>query len=117
MRKEKAKKHFLGQSGHEKLNCSQAVIKAFHDAFDAPAQAVDAFAACGGGNAPQGRCGAYHAAHYLISQTDSSRAAKLEQEFLNAAGALTCSEIRRKRKITCLGCVEIAADFLEGGRE
>jgi len=117
MRKEKAKNHYLGAEGHAKLNCAQSVIKAFHDVFDSPAHEVDSFAAFGGGCAPEGRCGAYHAALHLVSKKDPQQIVKLEREFFNAAGSLTCKEIRGKRKLTCLGCVEKAADLLDGGRK
>ena len=66
MRKEKARKHFLGKDGHAKLNCAQAVIKAYHDLFNVPAGEVDAFAGSGGGKAPEGKCGAYYAACHLV---------------------------------------------------
>jgi hypothetical protein len=115
MRKEKAKLHYSGKEGHKKLNCAQAVIAAFHDEFDAPAEAVDAFASLGGGRSPEGRCGALHAAHYLISKKDPSKTVQLEQEFLEAAGSLKCKEIRSKRKLTCLECVETAAEYLQRG--
>jgi hypothetical protein len=117
MRKEKAKLHYSGKEGHKKLNCAQAIIAAFHDVFDIPAQDVDSFASLGGGRSPEGRCGALHAAHYLISKKDPSKIVQLEQEFLEAAGSLKCKEIRGMRKLTCLGCVETAADILQGARE
>jgi hypothetical protein len=114
MRKEKAKHHYSGKEGHKKLNCAQAVIAAFHDEFDVPVQEVDSFASLGGGRSPEGRCGALHAAHYLISKKDPSKIIPLEQVFLEAAGSLKCKEIRGMRKLSCLGCVETAVEFLQG---
>jgi hypothetical protein len=116
MRKEKAKQHFLGQKGHVKLNCAQAVIKAYHDVFSASQQDVDSFAAYGAGRAPGGSCGAYYAAQYLILKKDPQQGVILEREFSSAAGSLKCKDIRSLRKLTCLGCVEKAAELLEGGR-
>ena len=113
MSKEKARAHFLGQHGQRKLNCAQSVIQAFRDAFDVPAQEVDVFAAFGGGKAPEGRCGAYQAAHHLVSEKNPLKATELEQEFLAAAGSLNCKQIRSTRKLSCLGCVEKAAELLE----
>jgi hypothetical protein len=112
MRRQKARKHFLGQDGHAKLNCGQAVIKAYHDVFDAPAAEVDLFAGYGGGKAPEGRCGAYHAAHHLLSKKAPHKVQECQQEFREAAGALTCKDIRQGRKLSCLGCVEKAAEIL-----
>jgi hypothetical protein len=116
MRKEKARKHFLGQDGHVKLNCAQSVINAYHDVFGAPQQDVDSFAAYGGGKAPEGNCGAFYAALYLASKKYPQQGSVLESEFCSAAGSLKCKDIRSKRKLTCLGCVEKAAELLEGGR-
>ncbi len=116
MRKIKAKNHFLGKDGHVKLNCAQSVIKAYHDLFNASAQEIDLFAGLGGGKAPEGRCGAYYAAWHLSSKEKRLKINQLEQDFVNTAGSIKCKEIRSQRKLSCLGCVEKAADFLEGGQ-
>ncbi len=114
MRKEEARDHYLGREGRKKLNCAQAIIKACHGLFGGAAPDVDAFASCGGGRAPEGLCGAYYAARYLIDEKDPALAARLEREFAAAAGSLKCKEIRALRRLTCLGCVEKAADILDG---
>ncbi|MCK9572038.1 MAG: C-GCAxxG-C-C family protein [Candidatus Omnitrophica bacterium] len=114
MRKEKAKNHFLGKDGHVKLNCAQSVIKAYHDHFGVPAEEVDRFAGFGGGKAPEGRCGAYYAALYLSAKKNQIKIDRLNEDFVRAAGSIKCKEIRSQRKLSCLGCVEKAADFLEG---
>ncbi|MFA6217830.1 MAG: C-GCAxxG-C-C family (seleno)protein [Candidatus Omnitrophota bacterium] len=116
MRKENAKNYFLGKDGHVKLNCAQSVIKAYHEVFNTPAQEVDTFAGFGSGRAPQGRCGAYHAAWHLALKKGSCKIDQFEQDFVNAAGSLKCKEIRSLRKLSCLGCVEKAADLLEGAK-
>jgi hypothetical protein len=117
MRKEKARNHFLGKNGHVKLNCAQSVIKAYHDNFDIPTEEIERFVNCGGGKAPGGKCGAYYAAWYLSSKKNHLKINQLEQYFINAAGSLKCKEIRSQRQLSCLGCVEKVADFLEGGQE
>jgi len=114
MRKIKAKNHFLGKDGHAKLNCAQSVIKAYHDLFNVSAQEVDAFAGLGGGKAPEGKCGAYYAACQLALKNNPLKISQFEQDFINAAGSLKCKEIRSKRKLSCLGCIEKAAELLEG---
>ncbi|MDD5130892.1 MAG: C-GCAxxG-C-C family (seleno)protein [Candidatus Omnitrophica bacterium] len=116
MRKIKAKNHFLGKDGYVKLNCAQSVIKAYHDLFNASAQEVDAFVGLGGGKAPEGKCGAYYAAWQLASKNNSLKINRFERDFINAAGSLKCKEIRKQRKLSCLGCVEKAAELLEGGQ-
>jgi hypothetical protein len=116
MRKIKAKNHFLGKDGHAKLNCAQSVIKACHDLFCASVQDVDAFSAFGGGKAPEGKCGAFYAACQLALKNNSFKLNQFEQDFINAAGSLKCSEIRKQRRLSCLGCVEKATELLEGGQ-
>ena len=116
MRKIKAKNHFLGKDGHVKLNCAQSVIKAYHDLFNTSAQEVDVFAGLGGGKAPEGKCGAYYAVWQLVLKNNPLKINQLEQDFINAAGSLKCKEIRKQRKLSCLGCVEKAADLLERGQ-
>jgi hypothetical protein len=113
MRKEKARKHFLGLDGHRRLNCAQAVIKAYHDVFGLQEDEVDGFAGFGGGRAPEGNCGAYQAAHYLLSKKHPDVIDKLAKEFIAAAGSLKCKEVRSLRRLSCLGCVEKAVDLLK----
>ncbi|HNW39762.1 MAG TPA: C-GCAxxG-C-C family (seleno)protein [Candidatus Omnitrophota bacterium] len=116
MRKEKAVNYFLGKNGQAKLNCAQSVIKAYHDKFNISIEEIDRFANLGSGKAPAGRCGAYYAAWYLSSKKNDLKLDQLEKGFINAAGSLKCKEIRSQRKLSCLGCVEKAADLLEGGQ-
>jgi len=116
MRKVKAKNYFLGAGGHEKLNCAQSVIKAFHDLFHASVQEAEAFVAFGGGKAPGGKCGAYYAAWQLTLKNNPLKINQLEQDFIKVAGSLKCKEIRNQRKLSCLGCVEKAAELLEEGQ-
>ena len=113
MRKQTAKNHFLGQVGCSKLNCGQSIIKAYHDKFAVSADAVERFAAFAAGQAPQGECGAYYAARYLLSKAHHHKIAPLAADFMKLAGSLKCKEIRRQHKLTCLGCVEKAAELLE----
>jgi hypothetical protein len=116
MRKIKAKNHFLGKDGHVKLNCAQSVIKAYHDLFKTPEQEVNVFAGSGGGKAPEGQCGAYYAAWHLAFKNNPLKINQFEQDFINAAGSLKCKQIRNQGKLSCLGCIEKAADLLEGGQ-
>ncbi len=115
MRKEKAKNYYLGKSGEGKFNCAQSVMKAYFDLFNIPEREIDACAAFSAGRAPEGRCGAYHAACHLVAKKNPARLASFEREFLSAAGSLECQQIRAKKKLSCLGCVEKAAELLDGG--
>ncbi|MBU0672129.1 MAG: hypothetical protein KJ732_03775 [Candidatus Margulisbacteria bacterium] len=63
----KAKKHFLGKEGHEKLNCAAAIIKAFTE-LDPKAKDL----ICkGGGKSPNDECGALCAAREIIKKQRS----------------------------------------------
>ncbi len=108
---EAARNNFLGKSG-VRYNCAQAVIKAYADLSGLPGGSVEAHAGSGGGNAPQGYCGALHAALCVIAVKDGGKAQKCKDFFLRHSGALTCREIKSGGKVSCLSCVEKAAEFL-----
>ena len=87
-------------------NCAQAVA----DGAGNKALAFE-MASCGGGKAPQGRCGALHAALCL---TDPTKHDALIAEFVKAAGAETCREIKGSEKpYPCAECVKTAAELAE----
>ena len=110
---EKAKKHYLGKDGHARLNCAQSVLVAFKEHFGIDEKTIAKYLSYGGGNAPEGRCGAYCAARHIIEQKQPDKLREFETFFLNAAGSLKCKEIRQGRKLSCVGCVEKAAEFVE----
>ena len=113
MSQEKAKEYFLGQNGQTKLNCAQSVVKACAGGLGVSEEEISLYAGCGGGKAPEGVCGAYYAAYSLLSKKRPQQISLLKETFSAAAGSLTCKEIRAHKKLTCLGCVEKAADFLQ----
>lgn len=115
MTKEKATNYFLGRDGHKKLNCSQSVITAFRDSFNVEDAELNKFSSYGGGRAPEGFCGAYYAAHSLLSKKGVDGIRKLEREFLSSAGSLKCKEIRSLNRLSCLGCVQKVSEVIEGG--
>ncbi|MFH1347950.1 MAG: hypothetical protein ABIH22_04590 [Candidatus Margulisiibacteriota bacterium] len=104
----KAKKHFLGKDGHERLNCADAILKAFTELDSTAKEAL-----CkGGGRSPNGECGALCAAKYILKKHDPEKVAELESFFVDLAGSKKCDEIRGLKKLSCLGCVEKAAEYL-----
>ena len=107
----KAKNYYLGK-GSTRLNCAQSVIKAFQEHFGYDDKLVAEFLACGGGRAPGGVCGAYFAAKHLLQKKDPAKLTEFDNWFLEKAGSLQCREIREKRQLSCLGCVEKAAEFI-----
>lgn len=104
----KAKKHFLGSDGHERLNCAGAIIKAFTELDPKDKDLI-----CkGGGRAPNGECGAYAAAKFILEKGYSEKLEDFREHFIDMAGSTKCREIRKLKKIGCLGCVEKAAEYL-----
>lgn len=109
---EKAKKYYTGKEGL-RLNCAQSIIKAFEEQFNITGEEFKKFADYGKGNAPEGLCGAYCAAKYILERHHPEKAKEFEEFFKSAAGnTLKCKEIRSLRKLSCLGCVEKAAEFV-----
>ena len=109
---EKAKAYHADKAGPKKMNCAQAVIAAFKEKYDLPADAVDMFASFGAGRAPEGQCGALYAAKYILEKSDKGKIALSEKIFIASAGSAKCKEIRKMNKLSCSGCVEKAAGFL-----
>ena len=113
MSKEKAKEYFAHKIGDKKLNCCQSVIAAFTDKFLLDENRVGLFAAYGSGRAPEGECGAFYAAQFIMGAKRKDEIERFRDIFLSKAGSLKCKEIRQGRKLSCAGCVEAAAEFLE----
>lgn len=109
---EKARNNYIGR-GYKRMTCAESVATAFQEKFDIDDQLVDSFATCGRGNAPGGVCGAYYAAKRIVGMENKEKAQEFEQYFLEHAGALECHTIRGLRKLSCVGCVEKSAEFLE----
>lgn len=82
-------------------NCAQTVAAALGDKDQVPA-----LAACGGGRAPDGRCGALHAA---LLHVPAGKRAAIEAAFVKTTGAATCREIKNEFRTPCETCVRTAA--------
>lgn len=89
----------------EDLNCAQAVLAAYHAVSGDHSLPLAALKPCGGGHAPDGLCGALHAACLLAP----NRAGELKAAFQSRIGALRCKEI----ETPCTECVGTAAELLE----
>ena len=88
-----------------KYNCAQSVA-----AGSGRDDLVPQLAACGGGKAPGGRCGALHAA-MLIAGED--KAAEVREKFVAATGSEFCKALKQEFKVPCAKCVETAAALAE----
>ena len=96
--------------GKERFNCCQAVMKAFADKTGMTDDDIrEQFASHGGGRAPEGVCGALHAARELLDKENFNI---LADKFEKAAGAKTCREIRSARQLPCVECVELVGQLL-----
>lgn len=112
MSEARARNHYLGKEGYQKLNCCQAVLSAFADKTNILQEEILEAQGFGGGRAPQGRCGALQAVHMLLKDSPR-RIQEHEAVFQAKAGSLRCQEIRALRKLSCVGCVETAARCIE----
>ncbi len=96
-------------TGTEKLNCAQAVLKAFQKKLNIHDSVIDEFRAYGGGRAAEGICGALYAAEYLAEKHNYGT---LKEHFANEAGHTKCRELKQHAKTSCVSCVKIADTLL-----
>lgn len=89
----------------KKYNCAQAIAQAF-----ARDDLVESLASCGGGRAPEGLCGALHAALLILPEDERENARK---RFRQVAGDILCRSIRPAGQTPCTECVRIAATILD----
>jgi hypothetical protein len=86
-------------------NCAQAVAAGTgHEELSAE------LAACGGGRAPGGMCGALYAA---LRVTPESAHEGIKKAFEAAVGSTLCRQIKGVCHTPCEKCVETAADLAE----
>jgi hypothetical protein len=95
----------------KRLNCAQSILKGFQEHHRVSDQHVEDFRHFGGGKAENGMCGALFAARQLAGDDHAAKAA-LDKAFLDSAGSLSCREIRKIGRLSCLQCVELAAKTL-----
>lgn len=95
---------------HEKHNCAQSVLRGFEKQAAIDETCIVEAKSLGGGRAPDGRCGALHAAMTLTDDTGVQTALKMA--FHEHAGACTCREIRQLGRLSCEQCVKLAAERL-----
>jgi hypothetical protein len=85
-------------------------MRAFQDLGTIDEGRISAARSHGGGRAPEGCCGALHAARGLVDPTHHSA---LDTAFAAHAGALDCRSIRRLRQASCSACVAEATRLAE----
>jgi len=94
----------------EKLNCAQCILKAFQAQLNISDSIIAEFRRYGGGRAPEGVCGALYAADYLLKQHGKN---SIQEEFRQKTNAVTCLELRKKRKVLCEMYINIVDELLE----
>jgi len=94
----------------EKLNCAQSILRGFQKKYGLTEEQITEAKKYGGGRAEGGLCGALYAA---LLMADDAKKKQLRERFLAEAGADRCREIRAAGKLTCGGCVELAAKILD----
>ncbi|MFA6102585.1 MAG: C-GCAxxG-C-C family (seleno)protein [Victivallaceae bacterium] len=95
--------------GVEKYNCAQAVLKFFEDHAAVSPEKIEEFKLFGGGRAPDGVCGAIYAAEHILN--DRTLIDELKETFKREAGSHCCREIKAAGRLSCAGCVDLAADL------
>ena len=105
--KNHALKHF--RQPPERLNCAQSVLHAYQKVSGDTAIALSDMKPFGGGRAPEGVCGALHAACTLAPD----KAERLKTQFAAITGSVLCKEIRQANQHSCEVCVSESAQLLE----
>lgn len=95
--------------GKERLNCAQAVTKAFQQQLNLDDTQVDNIAGYGHG-AAAGTCGALYASLELCQ--DEKQKHNILNVFVESAGSTLCRDVRRNKKLSCQSAVKLAADLL-----
>ncbi|MHB9139575.1 MAG: C-GCAxxG-C-C family (seleno)protein [Victivallaceae bacterium] len=95
--------------GAENYNCAQAVLKFMDEQVTVSSELLEQFKQFGGGRAPAGICGALYAASYILK--NEKLTGELEKLFEDTACSKCCREIKTAGRLSCAGCVDLAADF------
>ena len=93
----------------EHLNCAQSVLHAWREVTGDTSIALAGLKPLGGGRAPDGLCGALHAACLAAPK----QAEALKQNFATRLGSLYCKELRAAKMHPCETCIGHAAELLE----
>jgi len=109
----KAKANYTGQGVARRLNCAESVVDAFQEKFPLQAEDSSIFSACGGGRAPDGLCGSLYAAKVLLGKHRPQKVDECGRVLESRAGSTRCREIRALKKLSCVGCVEKIAEFMD----
>jgi hypothetical protein len=112
-RKQHSQKLFKSYDGFKRINCAEAISRAYHKDI-APLSESDLkdFKKCGYGKAPGKKCGAYYAAEYLLERGKPDMLGDFQEYFKQEAGSLICPEIKKGKALPCEECVATVARYL-----
>ncbi len=99
----------------EKLNCAQAVLKAWQEDFGISDETIEEFRQWGGGRAQGGVCGALFAADYLLAKEGEKLSIK--EPFVAKAGFSTCALLKSSGRVPCTTCVNIADELVKKNKK
>ena len=91
-----------------RLNCAQSVLHAYQEVTGDRALDLASLKTCGAGRAPEGRCGALHAACLIVPQ----HAAAIQARFAAALGSDHCRDLREADQHPCTDCVRTACELV-----
>ncbi len=97
--------------GIEGYNCAQSILKAFQHRLNISEKRVAEYAEFGGGNAPNGICGALFAIQQVSRNHEMS--CRFENRFKKEVGATLCDEILIMGRLSCTGCIFTAFQILQ----
>ncbi len=109
--KSKAENYFHGEEG---FNCAQAVLKTFQNEYELTDELILEHKKSGGGRVEGNICGALHAATLLETAEESRE--RFHQAFVEAAGSVTCRDIRKLGQLSCRSCSGFAAELVDNHR-
>ena len=95
----------------KKGNCAQSVVAGYAEIKGEKGELIEQMKRCGGGNAPEGYCGALYAAMVIVGDEKKDQCIELFKQ--QAKGCSKCKEIRPNGIITCNQCVRNAGKCIE----
>jgi hypothetical protein len=93
----------------EPLNCAQSVLYAYQKVSGDTSIPIADMKRFGGGRAPDGLCGALHAACSVVPE----KSEQLKTSFAAVTGSMFCRELRKANEHPCEVCVTTSANLLE----
>ncbi len=100
------RKRFPGIPGS--CNCDQLVWLAFGDLGNT--EVLKQYGKLGGGRAKEGVCGAVVAGRDMLTPEQQL---EFDKRFADLAESVACKEIKRKKELSCIACVDRTTEILE----